>query len=45
MDKLKIVIYGNGLDNDGPAHFNVACSSLEGKALHVFNDKAAEQKE
>jgi hypothetical protein len=24
---------------------HVTCSSLEGKALHVFNDKAAEQKE
>ena len=23
MDKLKIVIHGNGLDNDGPAHFKM----------------------
>jgi hypothetical protein len=46
MDRLNIVIHGNGLDNDGLAHFNVmTCSSLKGEALHVFNDKAAEQNE
>jgi hypothetical protein len=45
MDMLNIVIHCNGLDNDSPAHFNMTCSSLKGKALHVFNDKATEQKE
>jgi hypothetical protein len=45
MDKLNIVIQGNGLDNDGLAHFNVTRSLLKGEALHVFNDKAVEQKE
>ncbi len=45
MDRLNLVIHGNGLDNDGPAHFNVTCSLLKGKALCIFNDKAAEQKE
>jgi hypothetical protein len=45
MDRLNLVIHGNGLDNDGPAHFNVTCSLLKGEALCIFNDKAAEQKE
>jgi hypothetical protein len=40
IDKLKIVIYGNGLNNDSPVHFNVTRSSLKGKALCIFNDKA-----
>jgi hypothetical protein len=29
---------------DGPAHFNVTHSSLKGKALHIFNDRAVEPK-
>jgi hypothetical protein len=45
MEKLNIVIHGSGLDNDSPACFNMTCSLLKGEALHVFNDKAAEQKE
>ncbi len=45
MDKLKIVIHSNGLDNDGPACFNVTRSSLKGNALHVCNDKATEKRD
>jgi hypothetical protein len=45
MDKLNIVIQGNGLNKDGPACFNMTHSLLKGEALHVFNSKAAEQKE
>jgi hypothetical protein len=45
MDKLNIIIQGNGLDTDGLACFNITHSLLKGKAFHVFNDKAAEQKE
>jgi hypothetical protein len=45
MDKLNIVIQGNGLNNDCLALFNITCSLLKGEALHVFNDKAAEQEE
>jgi hypothetical protein len=39
MDKLNIVIHGNGLNNeDGPVGFNMTSSSLKGKALGIFND-------
>jgi hypothetical protein len=43
MEDLNVVIHGNGLNNNGPACFNLTRSSLKGEALHVFNDKAAEQ--
>ncbi len=36
-------ICGNGLDNNGPACFNLTHSSLKCEALCVFNDKAVEQ--
>jgi hypothetical protein len=45
MDNLNVVIPGNGLDNNGPAGFNLTRSSLNGEALCVFNDKAVKQKE
>jgi hypothetical protein len=45
MEDLNVVIHGNGLDKNGSAHFNLTRSSLKGEALHVFNDKAAEQEE
>jgi hypothetical protein len=45
MDKLNIVIEGNGLNNERTACFNVTHFLLKGEALHVFNHKAAEQKE
>jgi hypothetical protein len=45
MEDLNVVICGNGLDKNGSAHFNLTHSSLKGEALHVFNDKAAEQEE
>jgi hypothetical protein len=45
MEDLNVVIHGNGLDKNGPARFNLTCSSLKGEALRVFNDKAAEQEE
>jgi hypothetical protein len=45
MAKVKLVIHGNGLDEDGLAWFNVTCSLLKGDAVHIFNDKAVEQKE
>jgi hypothetical protein len=46
MERLNLVIHGNGLDNDGHlACFNVTRALLKGEALHVFNDKAVEQKE
>jgi hypothetical protein len=45
MEDLNVVIHGNGLDKSGSAHFNLTHSSLKGEALHVFNDKAAEQEE
>jgi hypothetical protein len=40
---LDVVIRGNGLDENGCACFNLTCSSLKGDALHIFNDKVAEQ--
>jgi hypothetical protein len=43
MEALNVVIHGNGLNENGRACFNLTCSSLKGEALHVFNDKAAEQ--
>jgi hypothetical protein len=43
MENLNVVISGNGLDENGRAHFNLTRSSLKGDALHIFNDKAAEQ--
>jgi hypothetical protein len=45
MEDLNVVICGNGLNNNGPGCFKLTHSSLKGEALHVFNDKAAEQKE
>jgi hypothetical protein len=46
MEDLNIVIiWGNGLNNNSPACFNLTWSSLNGEALCIFNDKAAEQKE
>jgi hypothetical protein len=42
---MLLVIHSNGLDNNGPVCFNLSHSSLKGEALHVFNDKAAEQEE
>jgi hypothetical protein len=45
IEDLNVIIHGNGLDNNGPACFNLTRSSLKGEALCVFNDKAAEQKE
>jgi hypothetical protein len=45
MEDLNIVIRGNDLDKNGSACFNLTRSSLKGEALHIFNDKAAEQKE
>jgi hypothetical protein len=45
MENLNVVIRGNGLDENGCAHFNLTRSSLKGEALRVFNDKAAEQEE
>jgi hypothetical protein len=45
MEQLDIVIHGNGLDSDGLVCFNMTRSLLKGEALHVFNDKAVEQKE
>ena len=44
-NKIKIVTDGNGLQKDGPALFNVTRSSLQGEALRVFNDAAAQLKE
>jgi hypothetical protein len=44
MDDLNMVIPGNGLDNNGPAHFNLTRSSLKGEALCVFNDKLQNKK-
>jgi hypothetical protein len=43
MENLNVVICGNGLNENGHAHFNLTRSSLKGDALHIFNDKAAEQ--
>ena len=43
MEALNVVIRGNGLDKNGSACFNLTHSSFKGEALHVFNDKAAEQ--
>ena len=43
MENLNMVICGNGLDKNGHACFNLTRSSLKGEALHIFNDKAAEQ--
>jgi hypothetical protein len=43
MENLNVVITGNGLDENGRARFNLTRSSLKGDALHIFNDKAAEQ--
>jgi hypothetical protein len=40
-----VVIRGNGLNENGCAHFNLMCSSLKGEALCIFNDEAAKQKE
>jgi hypothetical protein len=45
MEDLNVVIHGNGLNKNGLACFNLTLSSLKGEALHVFNDKAVEQKE
>ncbi len=45
MEALNVVICGNGLDENGRAHFNLTRSSLKVEALCIFNDKAAEQKE
>ena len=45
MEDLNLIICGNGLNNNCQACFNVTHSSLKGEALHVFNNKAAEQKE
>jgi hypothetical protein len=46
MEDLNLIICGNRLNNNGQAHFNLTCSSLnKGEALRVFNNKAAEQKE
>jgi len=45
MAKIKPVTTGNGIQDDGPALFNVTRSSLQGEALRVSNDKAAELKE
>jgi hypothetical protein len=45
MEDLNIVIHGNGLNKNSSAHFNLTRSSLKCEALHVFNDKAAEQEE
>jgi hypothetical protein len=45
MENLNVVICGNGLDENGRAHFNLTRSSLKGEALCVFNNKAAEQEE
>ena len=45
MEALNVVIRGNGLNENGHAHFNLTCSSLKGEALCVFNDKAVEQEE
>jgi hypothetical protein len=45
MEDLNVVICGNGLDNNGPACFNLTHSSLKGKALCVFNDKAVPHKQ
>jgi hypothetical protein len=44
MENLNVVIHGNGLNNNGPACFNLTCSLLKDEAFCVFkNDKAAEQ--
>jgi hypothetical protein len=43
MEALNVDICGNGLNQNGHAHFNLTRSSVKGEALHVFNDKAAEQ--
>jgi hypothetical protein len=44
MAKLKLVIQGNGPDEEGQETFfrmfNVPWSSLKGKALHIVNDMA-----
>jgi hypothetical protein len=45
MENLNVVIRGNGLNENGHAHFNLTRSSLKGDALCIFNDKAAEQEE
>jgi hypothetical protein len=36
IEDLNVVICGNGLNDNGLAHFNLICSSLKGKALFVF---------
>jgi hypothetical protein len=43
MENLNVAIRGNGLNENGCAHFNLTRSSLKGEALCIFNDKAAEQ--
>ncbi len=45
MEELNVIICANALDDNGHAHFNLTCSSHKGEALHIFNDKAAEQEE
>jgi hypothetical protein len=45
MEALNVVIRGNGLNKNGHVHFNLTHSSLKGEALHIFNDKVAEQEE
>jgi hypothetical protein len=40
---LNVVIRGNGLNENGCVRFNLTRSSLKGDALHIFNDKVAEQ--
>jgi hypothetical protein len=44
LENLNVVIRGNGLDENGHAHFNLSHSSLKGEVLDVFNHKAVEQK-
>jgi hypothetical protein len=45
MEDLNVVIRGNGLNKNSSSRFNLTRSSLKGEALHVFNNKAAEQEE
>jgi hypothetical protein len=37
--KLRIVIWGNGLDENSLLHFNLSCTLLKDEAFHVFNEQ------
>ena len=38
--KLRIIIRGNGLDENGPACFNLLCTLLKDDALRLFDKRA-----